>query len=100
MSTRENALKQQYVPLRTFQPFPLPNHAGASSTENCRELMYAASDAEDEASTPELGQISTLISRCALTSSDMIQAVQVRPAQYGAVLTSLTAVFVPEDLMT
>ena len=38
MSTLENALKQQYVPLRTLHPLPLPNHAGDSSTENWSEL--------------------------------------------------------------
>lgn len=54
MSTREKALKQQYVPLRTRQPLPFPNQAGDSSTENCSELTYAARDADEEASTPEL----------------------------------------------
>ena len=55
ISSREKALKQQYVPLRTRHELALPpNHAVVSSIENWSELRYAASDAEDEASTPEL----------------------------------------------
>lgn len=47
----------QYVPLRTFQfaLFPL-NQAELSSTENVKEWRYAASSADEEASTPELGE--------------------------------------------
>ncbi len=77
-STRENALKQlhrgykrvhktdqgvvgaiigiqthQKQPFFTFQVAPFVNHACDSSMEYVRELMYAASDADDDVSTPE-----------------------------------------------
>lgn len=73
MSTREKALKQlrvkrvrsathQYVPVRTRQPEPLPNQAGESSTWNWREFKYAARDADEEASAPELWSASPPVS--------------------------------------
>lgn len=54
MSTLLNALKQQYVPPPTCHSDPLvANHAWGSSMWNWSELMYAAREAEDDASTPE-----------------------------------------------
>jgi hypothetical protein len=57
------------------------NHAEESSTANVKELRYAAREAEDEASTPELMVVvSSADVRSAetgvlrLTSSDMIQS--------------------------
>jgi len=98
MSTLENALKQQYVPLRTRQPLPLPNHAGESSTENCSELRYAASDADDEASTPELlsatasgrGRAVPIMIRSDLRVSD----------DPCTARTSFCAALLPDDLIT
>jgi hypothetical protein len=43
----------QKQPFFTFQAGPFVNHAWGSSMEYVRELMYAASDADDDASTPE-----------------------------------------------
>jgi len=43
----------QKQPFFTFQAGPFVNHAWDSSMEYVRELMYAASDAEDDVSMPE-----------------------------------------------
>lgn len=81
MSTLENALKQQYTPLRTLHPFPFPNHADESSMENWSELRYAARDADDEASTPELrvrgfgGLCSPVVVRADLPSATPLRVI-------------------------
>ena len=43
----------QKQPFFTFQVGPFANHACDSSMEYVRELMYAASDADDDVSMPE-----------------------------------------------
>ena len=43
----------QKQPFLTFQVGPFANQACGSSMEYVRELMYAASDADDDVSTPE-----------------------------------------------
>jgi hypothetical protein len=43
----------QKQPFFTFQVGPFVNHACVSSMEYVRELMYAASDADDDVSIPE-----------------------------------------------
>ena len=48
---RERTYRKQ--PFFTFQVAPFVNHAWGPSMEYVRELMYAASDADDDASTPE-----------------------------------------------
>jgi hypothetical protein len=43
----------QKQPFLTFQVGPFVNHACGSSIEYVSELMYAASDADDDVSMPE-----------------------------------------------
>ena len=43
----------QKQPFFTFQVGPFVNHACGSSMEYVSELIYAASDADDDASIPE-----------------------------------------------
>ena len=56
-STRENALNEQKAPPRIFhtplEPLEPKNHDGGASTLYVSELRYAASDADEDVSTPE-----------------------------------------------
>lgn len=46
-------LTHQYDPFRTFHTGFLENHVELPSIAYVRELMYAAREADEEASTPE-----------------------------------------------